>query len=132
MKKLLIIALLLIGMGAKAQSLADKELERIVSGELAEEISLCPADSSRYMGAVVVVELAKNSQGIAQDVPSGLRIMYIAMIPHADLGYATLSGVVKHVIDKLACNRLSKPSCLSSTDSQSIKHRDGWVHPAAR
>ncbi len=103
MKKLLIIALLLIGMGAKAQSLADKELERIVSGELAEEISTLSEEELRYAG-VVVMEVAtgnvvanvslfykdgnfiRNPHGNTQYVPSGLgrSVLYLAMMPDTD------------------------------------------------
>lgn len=47
-------------------------------------------------------------------------------------GYANPSDVARHIIDWIACNRLSLPPYLSLTENQSIKHRDGWVHPAAR
>ena len=49
-----------------------------------------------------------------------------------DKGYANPSNVVRKVIDLIAFNRLDKHPYLSSSDSQSIKHRDGWLHPAAR
>jgi len=45
---------LFLYIGTKAQSLADKELERIASGELAEMISYCPEDAVRYAGVVVM------------------------------------------------------------------------------
>lgn len=47
-------------------------------------------------------------------------------------GYANPSDVARYIIDWIACNRLSSPPYLSLTEPQNIKHRDGWVHPAAR
>lgn len=49
-----------------------------------------------------------------------------------DKGYSNPSSVARKVIDWIAFNRLDKHPYLSSTDNQSIKHRDGWQHPAAR
>ena len=89
--------------GTRAQSLADKELERIVSGELAEEISTLPEEELRYAG-VVVMEVAtgnvvanvslffkngdfiRNPHGNTQCVPSGLgrSVLYLAMMPDTD------------------------------------------------
>ena len=58
MKQILFFfSFLFLCIGTKAQSLVDKELERIVSGALAEEISYCPEDAIRYAG-VVVMEVA--------------------------------------------------------------------------
>lgn len=97
------ILLMFLCTGTRAQSLADKELERIVSGELAEEISTLPEDMLRYAG-VVVMEVAtgnvvanvslfykdgdfiRNPHGNTQYVPSGLgrSVLYLAMMPDTD------------------------------------------------
>lgn len=103
MKQMLILSLLFLQMGIRAQSLADKELERIVSGALAEEISHCPENSIRYAGAVVMenttgnvvanvslfyrnAEFIKAPIGNTYYVPSGLgrSVLYLAMMPKAD------------------------------------------------
>lgn len=47
-------------------------------------------------------------------------------------GYANPSDVARQIIDWIACNRLCLPTYLSLKEPQNIKHRDGWVHPAAR
>lgn len=103
MRQIVIISLLLIGMGTEAQSLADKELERIVCGKLAEEISTLPEEALRYAG-VAVMEVAtgnvvadvslfykdgdfiRNPHGNTQYVPSGLgrSVLYLAMMPDTD------------------------------------------------
>ena len=94
---------MLIVIVANAQSLVDKELERIVSGELAEEISHCPEDAIRYAGVVVqeietgnIVanvslfykngEFIRNPHGNTQYVPSGLgrSVLYLSMMPDTD------------------------------------------------
>lgn len=263
MKQFFLIALMLFGMGTRAQSLADKELERIVCGKLAEEISTLPEEALRYAG-VAVMEVAtgnlvadvslfykdgdfiRNPHGNTQYVPSGLLTGYGTswqshdILGHSALmsllqqvcwcnavaggkfiirkdvqddvlpfdsisnkegldslrsamrecvtdglgrrmnsefvsvaamtnvskkdadgykgqfaaaffpyekpeytigvyiwrnwgkGYANPSDVARHIIDWIACNRLSLPPYLSLTEPQNIKHRDGWVHPAAR
>ncbi len=46
-------------------------------------------------------------------------------------GRALLSQIARVLIDWISVNRLKHPYLLS-TDTQSIKHRDGWIHPAAR
>lgn len=109
---------LCIGAKAQSQSLADKELERIASGELAEEISHCPKDTIHYLG-VVVIEAATGNV-VNKDGE-------FSRIPHGNT-----NDIVKYVMDRLVLNRLSKSPNTSSTEGQSIKHRDGWVHPAAR
>ena len=97
---LFVFSLLFLFIGTKAQSLADKELERIASGALAEEISHCPEDAIRYAGVVVMEvatgnvvanvslfyrngEFIKDPNGNIQHVPSGLgrSVLYLAMMP---------------------------------------------------
>ena len=100
---LFFISFLFLSIGTKAQSLADKELERIASGALAEEISYCPEGTIRYAG-VVVMEIAtgnvvanvslfyrngefiKAPNGNTQYVPSGLgrSVLYLAMMPQTN------------------------------------------------
>lgn len=104
MKQVLyVISFLFFGIETKAQSLADKELERIASGELAEMISYCPEDAIRYAGIVVMEvatgnvvanvslsykdgEFIKNRHGNMQDLPCGLgrSILYLAMMPQTN------------------------------------------------
>ena len=97
------LLLMFLCTGTRAQSLADKELERIVSGELAEEISTLPEDVLRYAGVVVMEvatgnvvanvslfykdgEFIRNPHGNTQYVPSGLgrSVLYLAMMPDTD------------------------------------------------
>ncbi len=100
---LFVFSFLFLCIGTEAQSLADKELERIASGVLAEEISYCPEDAIRYAG-VIVMEIAtgnvvanvslfyrngefiKAPNGNTQYVPSGLgrSILYLAMMPQTN------------------------------------------------
>ena len=60
MKKIVILALLLVGMGANAQLLIDNDIERIACGALAQEISYSSEDAIRYAG-VVVMEVATGN-----------------------------------------------------------------------
>ena len=90
-------------MGANAQSLIDKDIERIASGALAEGISHCPENAIRYAGVVVqeiktgnIVanvslfykngEFIKNPIGNTVSVPTGLgrSVLYLAMMPEAN------------------------------------------------
>ena len=97
MKQVLIsLSLLFLQIGMNAQSLIDEELQRIVAGALAEEISHCP--EVRYAGVVVqqvstgnVVadislnyrdgEFKRNPLGNAQFVPNGLgrSVLYLCV-----------------------------------------------------
>ena len=103
MKQYFLIALMLFRTGANAQSLIDKDIQRITSGALAEEISYCPENAVRYAGAVVMEvstgnvvanvsfiykdgEIVKNSAGNTVSVPTGLgrSVLYLAMMPKAN------------------------------------------------
>ena len=103
MKQVILSSLLFLCIGANAQSIIDKDLERIASGALAESISYCPENSFRYAGVVVMEvatgnvvadvslfykdgEFIKNPYGNVQPVPSGLglSVLYLATMPQAD------------------------------------------------
>lgn len=113
MKQIIItITLLILSIGIYAQSLTDKELERIASGALAEEISHCPENGIRYAGVVVMEvargnvkanvsifykngEFIKNSYGNTKSVPTGLgrSVLYLAMMPEANMVVDTKDGL---------------------------------------
>lgn len=103
MKQSIVYALMLFGMGTNAQSLIDKDIQRIASGALAEEISHCPEEAVRYAGVVIMEvatgnvvanvslfykdgEFVKNPIGNTVSVPTGLgrSALYLAMMPEAD------------------------------------------------
>lgn len=103
MKQVLLLSFLFLSVGVNAQSLIDKDIERIASGALAEGISYCPEENFLYAGVVVMEvatgnvvtnlslfykdgEFIKNPLGNAQPVPSGLgrSALYLAMISQAD------------------------------------------------
>ena len=103
--KQVILSLLLLFLytGMQAQSLIDKDIQRIASGALAEEISHCPEEAIRYAG-VVVQEIStgnivanvslsyQDGQFImtpnanAESFPTGLgrSVLYLAMMPEGD------------------------------------------------
>lgn len=104
MKQIIItITLLILSTDIHAQSLADKEIERIASGALAEELSHCPEDAIRYAGVVVMEvatgnvkanvslffknsEFIKNPNGNTVSVPTGLgrSVLYLTMMPEVN------------------------------------------------
>lgn len=103
MREYTFFALLFFAMEVNAQSLIDKDIERIATGALAEEISYCTEDAVRYAGVVVqetksgnIVanvsllykdgEFVKNPVGNTTSVPTGLgrSVLYLAMMPEAN------------------------------------------------
>ena len=120
-RTLFFLILIFLCTGTRAQSLADKELECIVSGELTEKISHGPEDTIHYY--VVVMEVATGNVVASLFYKDGEFI-------RNPLG--NTYDAVKYVMDRLVLSRLSKSPNSSSTESQSIKQRDGWVHPADR
>lgn len=160
---LFVFSFLFLCIGTTAQSLADKELERIASGVLAETISYCSENDIRYAG-IVVIEVNQealdslrsamrkcvtdvDSEHVAVGAVDGYKGQFAAAFfpyekPEYTIGVyvwrnwgkgvANPSDIARSIIDRFVFNRLSKPPYLSFEDNQSIKHRDDWVHPAAR
>lgn len=121
MRKIIVFALMIFWMEANAQPLIDKDIQRNTCGAMEEKISHCPEDTIHYF--VVVMEGATGNVVASLFYKDGEFIKN----PHGNTYDA-----VKYVMDRLVLSRPSKSSNSSSTESQGIKHRDGWVHPADR
>jgi hypothetical protein len=122
---LFIFSQIILCMGTNAQALADKELERIACKAIAEGNCHYSGDSLHY---AVVVEVVN---GMVENV---FLFYYkedkLWRQAHNSISYSILERIDKEVPNTPHDSNSDSSSSIENT--QKIKHRDGWIHPAAR
>jgi len=56
----------------------------------------------------------------------------VYIMKSSETGYANPSNVARKIVDWIACNKLKEPPYLSMEGSPTIRHKEGYVHPAER
>lgn len=117
---LFILSLMFLSMGTKAQTLTDKDLERIACEAIAEGVRHHSEDSLHY---AVIVEVTDG------------KVENVLLFYYKDKLLGQANDITHSVLERInreAPNTSNSNPSSSTKDIQQIRHRDGWIPPAAR